>query len=293
MKVLVTGANGYVGAGICEYMERHGFEVVRTSRSAYDDRVRSMDITDREGTLTVIKREEPDIVVHAAALSSSGGCKRDPVLATRVNVDGTKNVVDAANSVNARLFHVSAATTVLGKTEYEKTKAISDDLVKYGSKSGYVILKPLVVFGLSPNTLTEKPFNQILRICVGNLKGISDSDRGFDNHWRFQPTWLEHMSEVVDALARRDDINDETIAIAVDMQSGALKTKYEIAKDVLLHFKKEGLPVPVCTDLRDDMRMDLSALHRLGLPVRTYNEMVSGIVTGIKDMNKKKKRSFA
>jgi dihydroflavonol-4-reductase len=97
VKAYVTGASGFVGAHVARELAVQGAEV----RS---DRV---DLLDREGLRRVI--EGCDAVFHVAALYSYDA---DPAMIEQVNVEGTRNVVEACvESGVRRLVHTSTAGT--------------------------------------------------------------------------------------------------------------------------------------------------------------------------------------
>ena len=269
-KIFITGASGYIGARLCEDLEKK-YDVIRSSRSLIRSDAVALDITNNAETMAVIKKHKPDIVVHSAALASSSECNKDPGSAEKINVEGTKNIAEAAKSVGAKLFLVSAASIVLKETEYERTKALSEEAVKSIS-SDYLILQPVVVFGLSPNTKTKKHFNQIL----ANINGAGPY--AYDNKWRFRPTWINDISKVIDSCIEMN-INRNTIPIAVSDKT--LKTTYEIARDILSNFNIT--PDQASTSSRPILDVDTSILHSLNLQTSTYKEMIKGITNEIKE----------
>jgi len=123
-RALVTGATGMLGSYIVERLLADGWEVralVRpggcsATRSAWL-RARGVELAegsleDRTSLLAGAARR--DVVFHAAAMIGSGG-SWDAFY--RGNVEGTKNVVLAAQATRARLVHVSS-TAVYGRERY-------------------------------------------------------------------------------------------------------------------------------------------------------------------------------
>lgn len=96
MKILVTGANGFVGKHLSRELIRAGHEVVLTdcdsnfpSSSA---RVIPLDVTSYQQCLEVFKDNQPDAVVHLAGLSHTFHNDKQLDALYEVNVSGAANV---------------------------------------------------------------------------------------------------------------------------------------------------------------------------------------------------------
>jgi len=103
MKALVTGANGFVGHHLLEHLRTSGDDAVGVDREC--------DVTDVTRVLAVLARVKPDAIYHLAALTAVGESWSNPVEYTRVNVLGTRNVLDAARDAvpSASVVLVSSA----------------------------------------------------------------------------------------------------------------------------------------------------------------------------------------
>lgn len=115
MKVLVTGANGFLGHYLVPALVNHGFDVLATGKGscrlelygtngfAYAD----MDFTDKAGTLALMKKYAPDIVVHAGAVSKPDDCELDKGMAWRINTGGTLHLMEGAAIHRAFFVYIS------------------------------------------------------------------------------------------------------------------------------------------------------------------------------------------
>ena len=121
MKALVTGAAGFVGSHLAEFLLHEGIEVVGLVRPQDDtSRLESIlaniqiergDIRD-SGRLTQILREvRPDRIFHLAGITSPAGSLLNPRLAYDVNLGGTLNLLEGVRhlSVDCRILFVSSS----------------------------------------------------------------------------------------------------------------------------------------------------------------------------------------
>jgi len=115
LKILVTGATGFLGSHLCRALVSQGHRVTAFRRCVSDiTPLKDLglhyaigDITDADAVNRAVQGH--DAVIHAAAHSGAGS----PGDQARVNVDGTRNVVDAClrNGVQ-RLIHISSIAAI-------------------------------------------------------------------------------------------------------------------------------------------------------------------------------------
>lgn len=111
MKVLVTGTSGQLGYDVMMELKKRGHEGIGADRAESDAEFEHviLDITDAEKVAEVVNEINPDAIVHCAAWTNVDGAEdpnnRDVVMA--VNVEGTKNLAEAAKAVDAKFMYIS------------------------------------------------------------------------------------------------------------------------------------------------------------------------------------------
>jgi nucleoside-diphosphate-sugar epimerase len=144
MRVLVTGASGFVGRALVEEL-RHGgraYEVHPLER-------RDGDLADEGIAQQAIAETNPDVVVHSAARIGIDRCDEEPLLALRSNVLATARVARAA----PKLAYVSTAdvygaadeadeeTTPAPASLYALTKFWGEQVAEQYAPSGLVVIR--------------------------------------------------------------------------------------------------------------------------------------------------------
>ena len=114
MKVLVTGAAGFIGGQLMHALWKNGHTAIGVDNYSYgsadnlhfDDHdfsadVIKMDIRDKEGMKALFEQEKFDIVYNIAGIAPLPDCQSDPVEAVSVNTLGLVNVLENAPAAPA------------------------------------------------------------------------------------------------------------------------------------------------------------------------------------------------
>ena len=125
-RLLITGAAGMLGTALVSHLAAH-HHITATDRTrgyaplGVDWRL--LDLDDRPGITKLVRATDPDVLIHTAAVVDVDGCERDPDRATRVHVDATATIADAATSVGASLLYISTDSVFDG----EKAQPYTED----------------------------------------------------------------------------------------------------------------------------------------------------------------------
>lgn len=176
MKILVIGGAGYVGSACLRWLIKHGHDPIAfdnlsegNAGSVPEGRLIVGDILDPDAITRAMGEVEAEAVMHFAAAASVPDSIRDPDFYYRLNVGGTKNVLDAMrhNGVKKILFSSTAATygfhTQMPLTEespqapvvpYGRTKLAAEWLIRDYCKAydmGCALLRYFNASGADPD----------------------------------------------------------------------------------------------------------------------------------------------
>lgn len=135
MKVLVTGAAGFIGSHLAEKLARRGDEVIGLDNfnDYYDPRRKranerrlngyesfcmiEADIRDRQGMFDLFAREQFEAVAHLAAMAGVRNAVAHPDLYVEVDYNGTQHLMDAARATDVGNFVFASTSSVYGDTK--------------------------------------------------------------------------------------------------------------------------------------------------------------------------------
>ncbi len=141
MRVLVTGASGFVAKHVVEYLRAHGHEPVPTDVLGAEN---PGSITDRTFVLDKLARLDFEAVVHLAGIADLRKTIENPYQCFEVNTYGTLNMLELALRKNVRRFVYASSANVYGapkknpvdeqapfepRVPYDYSKTASESLV--------------------------------------------------------------------------------------------------------------------------------------------------------------------
>lgn len=210
MKAIVTGAAGFIGSHLCEYLIEKDIEVKAFVRynsrnnwgwleeSPYKEKIEvyTGDIRDYDSVKDAVKNV--DVVFHLAALIGIPYSYVSPLAYIKTNVEGTYNVLQAARELNIqRVIHTSTSEVygtaqyvpidekhpVNPQSPYAATKSAADQLAISFYRSfdlPVTVIRPFNTFGPRQSARAVIPtiITQLLsgksKIKLGNTKSTRD-----------------------------------------------------------------------------------------------------------------------
>jgi UDP-glucose 4-epimerase len=130
MKALVTGGAGFIGSNLVDALLARGDEVtvidnLRTGRRENLEQaiqngatLAEVDIREAEAVSDVVARLKPDVIYHLAAQIDVRKSVADPASDARINVEGTANLLSAAQAHGIpRFVNTSTGGAIYGELE--------------------------------------------------------------------------------------------------------------------------------------------------------------------------------
>ena len=166
MRILITGASGFIGTNAIEEFVRAGNTILNYSlhpplKAEQASHWRAGDILDPKATTAVFREFQPDHVLHLAARTD---CDEDTTVEEgyRVNTEGTQNVLDAIRAtpsvergiITSTQFVCAPGrlpesdTDYFPETVYGQSKVITEKLTREANlASCWTIIRPTNVWG--------------------------------------------------------------------------------------------------------------------------------------------------
>jgi uncharacterized protein YbjT (DUF2867 family) len=201
-RVFVTGASGFIGTHFCRRLTAAGYDVTALVRKPPQAGDELPDVRYVVGDVRDISSLTPesfaacDAVLHLVGIITEIRGKGQTF--PRIHVDGTRNVLAAAQKGASRPLHVlylsAQGASLTSPSEYSRTKAAAETLVQ---ESGlpYTIFRPSLVLGKGAEFL--KQMEGLIRrppLTPFPLPFVPVPGNGRN---RFQPVYVDDLADAV------------------------------------------------------------------------------------------------
>jgi UDP-glucose 4-epimerase len=300
MKVLITGAAGFIGSAVVPELKKEGYEIYVLDNLSFGNR-EFIDIPDRQFFLADIRDAErveevlcdlqPEIIVHLAAIHFIPYCNQHPFEAADINIRGTMNVLNACKKIPAlkKLFFASTAAVypIANEAVNENYKVLPLDIYGLSKLTGEYLCKKFNIetnietivcrffnaFGpneTNPHLIPEieKQLREGFRtIKLGNLTPKRDFIHTYD------------MATAVKQLLKLENIGFDIFNLGRGIEYSVIEIVEAFERQLNEKIKIEIDPARVRKVEREHLLADVSKLKRVA-----GWEPVWGIDEGIKNL---------
>jgi len=289
-KWLISGVTGLLGANAFRVLEQ-AHEVLGTSRrrprAIEPSAFVAADISDAVSRRDLIAQAAPDVVLHAAALSSIEACEQDPELAHKVNVEASADLAAQAARAGSRFIYISTDAVFDGErggyweldqvsptTEYGRSKVAAERAV-LAAHPGAIVAR-VNFYGWSPTGTRSLAEFFHRNLAEGNsVKGFTDITVS-----------TLYIDDLVDALVALDDARSSGV---VHVVSSEPVTKFDFGRDLatLFGFDPELVQPAQSTDVLAHARGS-----NISLDVTRFHALTAQVLPGQNDSMKRLKKAF-
>ena len=229
MNILLTGSSGLIGSHIKEYLQNQSTDTIFAPTS------QELDITSPDSIDSYFVGNEPNIVIHCAAFTdvNAGELQRNDKngSAWKINVEGTKKIVDAVKISHAQLIHISTDVIFAGRSD-DKGPYLEDHEIETNPDN-------ISWYGWT-KAEAERIVHQNLTDAA--IVRISNPTRAkFDNK-------LDYVRKIVNAFDQKKPIqlfDDQHLTLTyVDELSEAISQMIQIKSKGIFHVSSSNLFTP-------------------------------------------------
>jgi len=118
-KVLITGIDSFTGEYLSSYLSSFSYDIYGTSLFNESEKKYKCDITDKKDVVSVLKKVNPDFVIHLSAISFAAHGDNEEFY--KVNTIGTTNILDALVEldINPSKIILASSATIYGNQGLE------------------------------------------------------------------------------------------------------------------------------------------------------------------------------
>ncbi len=120
-KILITGTSGHIGSALARALQRK-YQVIGIDLNPGPYTTHCLDIVDNKNVIHLARNV--DAIIHTAALHAPHVGIHSDEQFWRVNVEGTKNLLNIAHQLEVKRFVFTSTTSVYGDAMISSNQAV-------------------------------------------------------------------------------------------------------------------------------------------------------------------------
>jgi len=179
LRVLITGGTGLLGIGLLD-QKPNELEIIPTYFN--NNRIKrhknvnfvKLDITNKPSVDKLFIKYLPNITIHAASVGNVDYCEKNKNEAYKINVEGTKNIVEACYENRSKLVFLSSNAVFDGVNPpyketselcpinyYGQTKVLGEKIVQ-NNKINFIIVRLILMYGWNHPKERQNPVTWLI-----------------------------------------------------------------------------------------------------------------------------------
>lgn len=253
-KVLITGANGFVGFYLVQQLLSSNYFVIATGKGecrlpfwSENFIYETLDFTNAKEVKTIFEKHRPDSIVHSGAMSKPDECELNKDAAFLTNVTGTVNLLHHSSILKSFFIFLSTDFIFSGdegmyKEEdvagpvnyYGKTKVLAEAEVMNYSYD-WSIVRTVLVYG--------KPFLNRQNILTNTAIALQKGEqlKIFNDQVR-TPTYVEDIAKAIVMILKKKKKS------VYHISGEDVLTPYEMAVAVAKHLRLDSSLIAKVTE---------------------------------------------
>lgn len=147
MQILVTGADGFIGKNLIDFLSQTGFDVFGLDVTGVNSI--KCDLTKPREVQTLFQKYSPEVILHLAAISSTDVSFKKTIQVQNINFLGTVNILEIAQRYNSALkyFVLASSAEVYGGLltryyhEFDLPESLSPYAASKAAAETFVLMK--------------------------------------------------------------------------------------------------------------------------------------------------------
>ncbi len=182
IKILTIGGTGMLGASLMLVETSHKMNGTYFGEKPQSKNMVELNIVDEDWVNKIIRKFNPDAIIHTAAITNVDICEQKPDYARKVHVHGTKNLVQIAKEMDIYFLYISTDSVFDGSKGnysendkpnplniYAKTKYDGENVVLNYSNSSIIRTNIYGYNWLPKNSIAEWILDTLMKNKTINL----------------------------------------------------------------------------------------------------------------------------